>query len=459
MSKADKDQAQPADDTLTRHRAFAAVLEGERPMGWAEWALPIHDAQYLTPEGRRVALWAADALRRAFGEKFLSQAWQLHRARPPAQLWEHPTRHPVFGQGLWPAMNGAPWAIANLLQLTAQLELLAAVTKPVRRSMREHPDPVNWIHGLLQLEVAALGLRAGWRPTFEPALGTGRRADVALDSPSRRVLVETTTMRMSDREVKAFSAAREASGRVMFALHDIGMRHGVHVTGEVNDLTPEHETTIWLAEVEQEARATAADGQSRNIPAPTSGMVYITRDAGEAQGQSLTISGPVVSSDPFGRLSLKVREKAQQALGSSQPVWVRVEESAGIWLALHQSGLSLADKLTFLTPLVRQLLDPHPDLAGVILAPAVLWAGLMESAHLHETISGPDAGSVAVRSALPGGRARETIMVSRTSSPGAGLEAFIHWYEDEAAWLDWALTTLGHPPFGELVRAQPGSSD
>lgn len=68
----DSENTQSADLTLTRHRALVAVLEGERPMDWTAWALPIHNAESLTPRGREVALWAADVLPRLYATSHAS---------------------------------------------------------------------------------------------------------------------------------------------------------------------------------------------------------------------------------------------------------------------------------------------------------------------------------------------------------------------------------------------------
>lgn len=237
------DNSEPADETLVRHRTLMATLEGERPMDWATWVSPIYDAQNLTPRGREVVIWAADVLRRAFGDTFLTEAYAHQRARPPVALWKHPEIHPVFAQGIWPLANYAPWAIANLLQFSAQLELLRKISRPVRTSMKDYRDPVKWTHGLLQLEVAGLGLHAGWQTSFEPKLSTGRRADVCLDDTSATLLVETSSLRMSDRELRALKSANDLTGRMMFSLRDIAWRHAVQISGEVTDLTPELETT------------------------------------------------------------------------------------------------------------------------------------------------------------------------------------------------------------------------
>jgi hypothetical protein len=442
------------DDTLARHRVLNAVFNGERKMSWTEWALPIYDVKSLTPQGREAALWAVGVLRRAFGDAFLAQVWERQRARPPIELWQHPQIHPVLGQGLWPGMNTAPWVFANLLQLAAQIQLLFTESKDVRKSMRTNLEAINWIHGLLQFEVAGLALRAGWRPTFEPPLGTDKLAGVHLDGPSAPLLVEVRSLRMWQRESQAIEAAGEMPMRLSMSLNNMAADCGVQVSGSVENLTTLEEVEAWARNVGAAMMATAQDGTPCEVSGPTEGTLRVTRDV--ADPPALTFSGPQGWFDPWGVLARRLKEKAEQARGASQPVWVRVEDDASLWFA--HSSLALAEKLGVFTPLVREMLEPYPDLAGVILAPAVLWASDAPPDRLREVIVAPGSGAVAVRSALPYHRARETIIVAQAGVTDLGLETFAGWYADEADWLDWALERLGQPPFAELFQAEPGDS-
>jgi hypothetical protein len=133
---------------------FAEVLRGDRPMMWSDWASLIEDSQCLTPSGLRVAHWAVSVLERTFGGDFLQRA----TAAPGA--------HPVFSLGFWPGANDVPWVYANLFQLAAQIELLTQSRSKdwgkVKQAISSNLEAINWIHSLLQLELASLGLKAGW---------------------------------------------------------------------------------------------------------------------------------------------------------------------------------------------------------------------------------------------------------------------------------------------------------
>jgi hypothetical protein len=143
----------PATDaTLVRHRAFAEVLRGDRPMMWSDWASLIEDSQCLTLSRLRVARWAVATLQRTLGSDFLQRAATA------------PGAHPVFSLGFWPGANDVPWVYANLFQLAAQIKLLTRARskdwRKVRQDMTTDLQEIRWIHSLLQLELAGLGLKA-----------------------------------------------------------------------------------------------------------------------------------------------------------------------------------------------------------------------------------------------------------------------------------------------------------
>ena len=102
------------DGTLAQHQRFAEVLSGTRPMDWSDWSMFIDESTCLTPDGRRVARWAADTLRHTLRDDFFQRVadWLAHmRATDPDLA---PDSHPVFSLGFWPA-NDLPWVYANLI--------------------------------------------------------------------------------------------------------------------------------------------------------------------------------------------------------------------------------------------------------------------------------------------------------------------------------------------------------
>lgn len=180
---------------LARHTMLMEALQGKRPMMWSDWALPLYDSRCLTPEGQQVALWAVETLRQALEDTFF-------------QKTATSLSHPIYSLGLWPGSNDVPWVYANLFQLAAQLRLLNLPDvhfEEIAKAMSTSKQAHAWVHSLLQLEIAGLGLKAGWDILFEPRHFTGKRADVSLNNGATHLLVETRSMGPS-RSMRSASA-------------------------------------------------------------------------------------------------------------------------------------------------------------------------------------------------------------------------------------------------------------
>ncbi len=261
------------DETLARHKRMAEVLDGKRRMGWSDWKdMSINESTCLTPDRQRVALWAVDVLQRALKDDFLWRVgdWQkrMREKNPDVK----PEMHPIFSLGLWPA-NDVPWVYANLIRLAAHIQLFILENKShpnrvrdVLKTLHDNLEPVSWVSALLQLEVAGLGLKAGWQVQFEPQYPTGKKSDVRLTNGPTHLLVETTLMRMSVQERMALAFF----DRLFWQLYSLGSRYGVRIFGSVRGASPENAEDLaqWLQDIEEVARATAQDGQVRPIRGP-----------------------------------------------------------------------------------------------------------------------------------------------------------------------------------------------
>lgn len=112
--------------------------------------------------------------------------------------------------------------------------------------------------------------------------------------------------------------------------------------------------------------------------------------------------------------------------------------------------MTLAEKLDALAPALQEELEAFPNLAGIILSPAVLWAGDIPSNSLRESFK--RSGSFAVRCPIPGHRVRETIIVPQARLHETEADIFADWYVYEDSWLDWALELVGYSSFNILVQ-------
>jgi len=443
--------------SLRRHQCAAEVLEGTRAMDWSDWALAIPESQTLTAEGRRVAGWAVETLRHTLQEDFLSRA-QVAAAQGTQGA------HPIFWLNLWP-MNDVPWVYANLFQLATQFHLFgaghASMHAPTRspthapnrfgqvaKSLRTNLQPITWVGGVLQLEIASLGLRAGWEVSFEPDLGQRRRADVALRHDDTTLLVETTSMKRSDAEQRALSTLHGIS----FRLAQIEATYNVRMGGVFGASQVPEELDAWMLAIDQAAHATLQDGIPRQVEGPGGGSLRVYATASDDTPDTLEITGPLVEARPVDRLVARLQDKNRQAEFSAMPVWVRLDEYAGLWEATRLQGQPLEDLLTELAPVVQRPLAMFSHLAGVVVAPATLWNTDPTGATLP--VRSEEQGCLAVRCPLPGNRLRETLIIPRPGSVGAAQDArrFAEWYGQEETWLDWALQAAGLPPFAALVR-------
>jgi hypothetical protein len=269
------------DQVLARHRAFAEVLRGERPMGWSDWAMPIYESKSLTPVGKPAALQAVETLRQFFGDDFLTTAVGNGG-------------HPLFTLGVWPA-NDVPWIYANLFRLVAQIGFRGTGFRKVQMALRNHLESHLWIHSLLQLEVAGMGVKAGWVHAYEPELGTGKLADVLLTKGPDRMLVEMKSLRLSNREAEAM-AAFDRLFHVVMSLGELPVR----ISGSMgDDRFSSEEEARWFQEITSTAQEVAKDGVTRRVQGPR-GAIWrssrMTRE-GETAGSKAHQSRPTTGTD------------------------------------------------------------------------------------------------------------------------------------------------------------------
>ncbi len=445
------------DETLARHKRGAEVWSGPQRMGWPDWKdMSIYESTCLTPDGQLVALWAADVLQRALGEDFLRRVedW-VARMRATGDTSLPPDAHPILSLGLWPA-NDVPWVYANLIRLAAHVHLFYRDRSQNRvgrvlKILRQNLEPINWASALLQLEVAGLGLRAGWDILFEPVLGNGRSADVCLIKGSARLLVETTSMRRSVPERRALTFF----DRLSWQLHLLEWQYDVRISGSLRGASPEHAEGLaqCLRDLGEAAGATAQDGRSRQVAGPGEVLVTVFRPTEATVGEPWGVEGDPVEAPILERLIALLHDKNRQAEGSAMPVWVRLGESAGLWDLFRFQEMTLTSALEFLTDFLQPVLTAFPNLAGVMLSPGVSWAGYAPPDALVERVE--RSGGIALRCPIPGHRFRETIIVPRAGGPGTDTQMFADWYAQEDMWLDWALAQLGYSPFNDLVYEPP----
>ena len=256
-------------------------------------------------------------------------------------------------------------------------------------------------------------------------------------------------MRMSVHERKALAFFN----RLAWHLDHLGWRYGVRISGSLKGASPENVKAVaqWLQAIEEAARATAQDGRARPVPRPAEMLVTVFRPTEAMAGEPWGIEGDPIETRLLNRLIALLQDKNRQAEGSVTPVWVRFNETAGLWQFTRFQGMTLAQTLMFFTDFLQEaFVSFFPNLAGVILSSGVLWAGDAPPDSLVERVE--HNGGIALRSPIPVHHARETIIIPRAGVPGIDAKMFADWYASEDRWLDWALKGLEHPPFNALVR-------
>ena len=439
------------DETLARHKKIVEVGSGERQMDWSIWASFIYDSKCLTPKGKELALWAAEILKQTLKDDFFQRIedWSTNWHKNHPEL--PPDSHPVFSLGLWPA-NDLPWVYANLIRLAARIRLLKRKRsqnniRPVLKNLQKNIEPISWVSALLQLEVAALGLRDEWNILFDPPLGNGGFADVRLTKGQTQLLVETTVMRLSEADRKTIALSHDLS----MYLIAIEVQYNVRISGSLSSasLKNDDDRAQCLQAIVKAAQDTVEDGLSKQVSQPNGVFLTIFRPTEETAYERWEIVGDPIGERLLERLITILNNKNEQAVGSTTPVWVRLDESATLWQLLQFQGRTLAQIRDFFADFIQRVLVSFPYLAGVILSPGISWPNSNPPSSVIDRSE--HNGSIAINCPIPVQRVRETIIIPQAGMLGNDAGVFTDWYANEDTWLNWALAELGYPSFGSLV--------
>lgn len=408
--------------------SWVAVVAGDAPLTWRLWLSRLSQSSHLTPRG----LEAAQALMEELAN-FLGDDW-LERSR------KGPEGCPLISMEWWP-VNDTVHVARNLLNLGVQVAIARTCPgiRAVRQSTRD--DPQHLFPALQQIEIANLAYRDGFDVRYEPALDSGKFADVEIRKGGRTQILESTEIGLDDETIRISAFTDAVTGRIMAIERELG----VQITGEIGAVLRGRALDYLFERLEQLSKRVKDDGRDVVLPTPVSGQLRIARGPRVA---GATLSGPRVSSDEWSRLASTIERKAKQTRGS-RPAWIYIVEGGSLWYLTPWARSTLAEKLASVVMMVEPLIDRTDHLAGVILSNSWAWDAPRRA---NEQEWSPDGRAVALHQRRALGRSRETIVIASPATAREGmLRGITGWFVREASWLDWGLSTLGLPPAKALL--------
>jgi hypothetical protein len=385
---------------------------------WSEWQELMSGASW-SPAWRQAGTFALTVLEEELGRGWPSLAWEKHDRQdlPPELAWS--SAHAI--------------AYAQLLELGLRLRLLEhhhGMAK-VTRVLRSDPRPEQLTHIRLQLELAALAIRANADVTLEEIVtGASTPADVVIDLDGQALAFETFAVLRDKQSQDTQRYTDEVFDRLMA----IKLHHGVDISGQFGHLD-RPTTEAMLQTADTYARLVAAGG----VAPPIHGAEF---ELEISKGGPAHLRGPASGGDLWSRLARRLEQKSEQA-ETAGANWLRVDVRDGLWQFTPWAQMDLADKAQKLGDAIRARLTHQTHLGGVVLSSGAVFA---QGRFANEEIKVD--GVLALRRLLPQLRVRETIIVPLRRSPAANLLAAL--YGEEPGWLDWALADLDLPSTAEI---------
>jgi hypothetical protein len=308
-------------------------------------------------------------------------------------------------------------------------------------------DIGHFAHSVVQLEVAALALRAGWATRLEPPPATigGSKTDLLLTKGDQTMAVEVKTFVADD----LMRTDMRRGDRVHVELRKHSSQFGVAFDGEIGlpETEEEFQALIsWVIGLGETAKNARENLSTTDLTVPTGGRLSVLPDE-LAERTELTMS--IREADPLRRLLSKIGEKANQGLGNA-PLWLRFNETPLFYLrAISQDQPVRIRSLHQLVRTIERRLALHPHVAGLVLSQE---PQAMHTQHVSHIRRLPGAAK-AIACTTHDPWYRETLIVLGPNRPrSAGQpDEWSTWYANEDTWLDWALAELRLPSRHEIA--------
>jgi len=287
-------------------------------------------------------------------------------------------------------------------------------------------------HSALQLEVAALGARAGFAAALEARpVGRGRPSDVILRRDGQVLQVETFAI-MRD---KRSQEATEYWDWLMAQIRNIGWKSGASIGGDLGEHLDQTAPAELLQLIEAAAQAAAATGEAPPIQFRGARLRVLPPGSNRYE-----LRGGIEEGKGWPRIEAKLIQKAQQASGAGDG-WRRADLLDGTWQFTPWARAGLRAQIDEIARLIRPILGRIQDIEGVILSSGAL---LAQGEFYGESAPAEDA-CYGLRRVLPAVRVRETMIVPVTPRGRKQARIWRELYNAEDEWLDWALRLAGLP--------------
>ncbi|HWP96000.1 MAG TPA: hypothetical protein VN426_04050 [Syntrophomonadaceae bacterium] len=392
----------------------------EQVLNWEYSHQLVENAKCLTGPGRELGHWAIDQLKVFMGERWFDDIGGKGHILLSLQWWN---------------INDSPGVYGNLFVLAAQLLLLRNFQdfNKLKYQMRKNHDNSEWLHSLLQLEIAGNALRYDWKCRFEPDLRDGKSTDLFIFNDERNCFFEIVTMRSSNE----FQETNKNFKIVNNSLQSICMTNGVSISGEMDRMLSEKDIDTLIYEFEKAAIEVATTNADVIIEERGSYKIKIT-----SQPNGDSFSGPPTSTDILGRIGARIKDKAKQT-GSEKNVWIYFGDYSGLWEFTLWGQLSLTDKLRFIGIQIRGILHDYPNISGLIISNGWSLGAWASEDTVEERDDDSNIISLAIRRISQNIRSKETIIIGRDGTVSDDLMFLAQWFYEETSWLDWAFQKIG----------------
>jgi len=195
------------------YEQWAGVIAGTSPLTWELWLSPISRSDHLTPQGMEAVHTLIGDLARFLGEDWLGRS---RGTRDGSELLSLE----------WNPINNTVHVARNLLELGTQVKMVERCKRirEVRKTVQANPQQLS--STLQQIEIANLAARVGFAVRFEPALDSGKLADVEIRNEDGTQIIECTELGIDEDTVRVSDFAEKTLGRI----RELARAHGVHVS-------------------------------------------------------------------------------------------------------------------------------------------------------------------------------------------------------------------------------------